>query len=123
MNIEVDVSYLASGDFKEALDDGAYDIYLSEIKLTKNMDLTEFFSGSGAASHGIDLDDTDIDESYYSYKAGTKELADFIKDFDNSLPFIPLLYRNGQFCYSRSVKSGVEATEDRLFMNIADWKI
>lgn len=123
VNIEVDVSYLASGDFKEALDDGAYDIYLSEIKLTKNMDLTEFFSGSGAASHGIDLDDTDIDESYYSYKAGTKELADFIKDFDNSLPFIPLLYRNGQFCYSRSVKSGVEATEDRLFMNIADWKI
>lgn len=123
VNIDVTVKYLSSSEFSLALSEGAYDLYLSEIKLTKNMDLSVFFMPSGAASFGLDLNNTDIDESYFSYAAGTRELSDFLIDFDNSLPFIPLLFRNGQFCYSRSIKNGIVATEDRLFLNVADWEI
>ncbi|MCH5199043.1 MAG: hypothetical protein J1E34_09085 [Oscillospiraceae bacterium] len=122
VNISVKVKYLSSSEFSAALADGGFDLYLSEIKLTKNMDLSGFFRPSGSASFGIDLDNTDIDESYFSYVRGTRELSEFLLDFDNSLPFIPLLFRNGQFCYSRSIKSGIEATEDRLFLNVADWE-
>jgi len=117
------VEYLTSRDFNTALSEGEYDLYINEIKLTKNMDLSEFFTSSGQASKGIDLDNTDVDESYFSYVQGSEELSGFLTDFDNSMPFIPLVYRNGQLCYSRSIKSVIEAAEDRLFMNVADWKL
>ena len=38
-------------------------------------------------------------------------------------PFIPLCFRNGQFCYSRTVGGTVEVTEDNLFGSIDKWKI
>jgi peptide/nickel transport system substrate-binding protein len=123
VNLNVTVNTLSDDDFRAALREGAYDFYLSEIKLTKNMDLSPFFSPGGAAAWGIDLTSLDIGETYRHYKAGQTELPAFLAAFDETMPFIPLLYRNGQFCYSRSIKSGVAATEDRLYMNIAEWKI
>lgn len=123
VNIRLEVLYLSERAFRAALMNGEYDFYISEIKLTKNMDLSPFFSPGGAAAWGIDLTSLDIGETYRHYKAGQTELPAFLAAFDETMPFIPLLYRNGQFCYSRSIKSGVAATEDRLYMNIAEWKI
>ena len=123
VNLQITVSLLPEREFNYALQAGEYDFYLSEIKLTKNMDLWPFFTLGGAAAWGADLSDIDVDLAYRHYRAGEAELTDFLSSFDETMPFIPLIYRNGQFCYSRSVKSGVEATEDRLYMNIADWKI
>ncbi len=122
-NLNLTVNTLTHDAFTEALRAGAYDFYLSEIKLTKNMDLTPFFSAGGAASYGLSLEKTDVDEVYAQYKAGETELVRFLEAFDASMPFVPLLFRNGQFCYSRSVKSGVTATEERLFLNVAEWKV
>ena len=123
VNLHIEVNYLTHEEFTAALDKGAFDLYLSEIKLTKNMDLSAFFTSGGAAARGIDLEKLDTDDVYAAYREGRADLAAFLEAFDNSMPFIPLLFRNGQFCYSRSVKNGVVATEDRLYMNVADWKL
>ena len=123
VNIQLTVLELSARAFAAALAAGEYDFYLSEIKLTKNMDLSPFFTPGGAAAWGVDLLSFDIGETYRQYQAGQTELETFLAAFDETLPFIPLVYRNGQFCYSRSVKSGVAATEDRLYMNVAEWKI
>ena len=123
VNIQLEVQYLSQRAFDAALMNGEYDFYLSEIKLTKNMDLSPFFTPGGAAAYGIDFTDLDIAGVYSHYKAGQTELGAFLAAFDEQLPFIPLLYRNGQFCYSRAIISGVTATEERLYLNIAEWKI
>ncbi len=39
------------------------------------------------------------------------------------MPFIPLVYRNGQFCYSRVIRSAIQSTEDRLFYNVEEWVV
>ncbi len=123
VNIRVSVELLSGEDFEKALKDGEYDLYLSEIKLTKNMDLTPFFSARGAASWGLDLGTLTSDNRYADYRAQRLELEEFLNVFSEETPFIPLLFRNGQFCFSRSVKGGVEAAEDDLFINIADWSV
>lgn len=121
INVRVSVNLLPRADFEEALEKGEYDLYLSEIKLTKNMDLSPFFTAGGAAAWGMDLNALNVDEAYAQYRAGLLELRDFLDAFSASMPFIPLLFRNGQLCFSRSVKGGVEASEDNLFINEADW--
>ena len=123
VNIIVTVTELPSDEFTGAVQEGKFDFYLSEIKLTKNMDLYPFLSPDGAAVWGLPLDELNINEIYADYRSGDTELSYFLEAFDATMPFIPLVYRNGQFCYSRVVKSGVIATEDRLFHNIAEWKM
>ena len=123
VNIELAVQALDEEAFEDALYAGEYDFYLSEIKLTKNMDLSPFLIPGGAADWGIDFENLDINELYMKYRAGELTLEQFLAVFDETMPFIPLLYRNGQFCYSAAVKSGVTATEERLFLNIAEWKV
>lgn len=123
VNLNVTVNTLSEKDYKAALREGAYDFYLSEIKLTKNMDLSPFFSYDGAASWGMKPSELEASDIYSRYRSGETELSAFLEAFDTEMPFIPLVYRNGQFCYSRNIKSGVAATEDRLFMNVAEWKL
>ena len=123
VNLNIEVLFLPHEEFTDALETGNFNLYLSEIKLTKNMDLSAFFTEGGAAAAGIDLESLDTDDVYFAYRSEQADLTAFLTSFDNSMPFIPLLFRNGQFCYSRSVKNGVEATEDRLYLNVADWKL
>ena len=123
INFDITVETMNHTAFEAALLAGNFDFYLSEIKLTKNMDLSPFFTVGGAAAWGIDLAGLEADDIYAQYRAGETELTRFLEAFDDALPFLPLLYRNGQFCYSRTVKGGVEATEDRLFLNIAQWRV
>ena len=50
--IIVNVSSKNSEDYKKALEEGNYDLYLGQTKLSPNMDLSPFFSTSGALSYG-----------------------------------------------------------------------
>lgn len=123
VNINAEVRFLSRDAYLAALQNGDFDLYLGEIKLTKNMDLSPFFTSSGSASYGIPLSELSIDESYLKYRAGALELSAFLEEFSKLSPFLPLVFRNGQFCYSRSIRSAVQSTEDRLFYNITDWEL
>lgn len=123
VNIEIEVSVLSRDAFRLALGGGGFDFYLGEIKLTKNMDLSPFFSSGGAASYGLATENLRSDAVYSLYRAGQSELKEFLEVFSAEMPFIPLLFRNGQFCYSRRVTGGVEATEENLFCSFSDWRV
>lgn len=123
VNIRLEVSFLSRDAFRLALSAGEFDFYLAEIKLTKNMDLSPFFSYGGAAAYGMNTENLRCDTTYGLYRAGQSELKDFLEVFAAEMPFIPLLFRNGQFCYSRRVLSGPEPTEEDLFRNFENWSV
>lgn len=123
VNIAVEVKLLSDKAYNTALSEGEYDMYLSEIKLTKNMDLSPFFTARGAASHGIAPGVSTVGDAYFAYKRGESELEEFLNTFSESMPFIPLLYRNGQFCYARSISGITDVTENALFFSISQWTV
>lgn len=123
VNIDAELKLMSENEFNAALRDGEYDMYLSEIKLTKNMDLSPFFSAGGEARHGIVTDSIASDDAYYRYRTGEADIGEFLTAFAEDMPFIPLLYRNGQFCYSRNLSGISEATENALFSSIAGWQL
>ena len=123
VNIKTDVKLLDETAFRTALANGEYDMYLSEIKLTQNMDLSPFFDTNGAATYGMTNTLSGLDECYYEYLGGTAELDTFLKEFYEEMPFIPICYRNGQLSFSRNITSAVISTERNLYSNIADWTL
>lgn len=120
-NINVSVQFLSSENLKKSVQAGEYDLYIAEIKLPATMDLSAFFSASGAASYGISFENCICDEEYFRYKNGEISLDEFIAAFNRDMPFIPLVYRNARFLYTRKITSLLTVTESFLFGDMYNW--
>jgi hypothetical protein len=98
-----------------------FDIYIGETKVPNDMNLNSFFTSSGATRYGIDLDNSETSKAYKSYLDGESEIGKFILEFSEELPFIPLLYRQGMICYSKSMHGDMQGYAGNYFSNIEDW--
>ncbi len=99
--------------YTAALAAGNFDLYIGEVKLYNNLDLSSFFSG--ATSYGIQPSETLL-ATYVAFRqSGSDEsLAAFETAFYAEAPFIPLLYRYGSVSYNRTL-SGLQPTISDIF--------
>lgn len=84
------ISRLQAGDF---------DLYLGEIRLTPNMDLSPLLLSGGAAAYGTAVN-TPASAAYTAYKSGDGSAAAFITAFGEHMPYIPLFWRQGMAAYT-----------------------
>lgn len=121
IGINVTVNVLPFEDYKEALASGDFDIYLGEVKLSADMDLSCFFTAGNSAAYGIDTSSTTA-TAYSDFVKGKVDISTFIKVFDDAKPFIPICYRDGVAYYSREISFEGEITEYELFLNAYSWE-
>lgn len=109
-------------DYLKALKGNGYDLYIGEIKLSANMDLSCFFSSSGSARYGIDSQGVAA-TAYNDFRKGAIDINTFARVFDSEIPFIPLCYRDGMAYYSREISYEGSANEYEPFKNIYSWEV
>ena len=117
-NVNITVQLMNSADLENAVKQGLYDLYIAEMKIPANMDISGFLSYGGNASYGIDFSYLTCHEEYERYRNGEITLDDFISVFNRDMPFIPLCYRNGRFLYTRDVISELYCAENFFFSDI-----
>ncbi|MDR0314392.1 MAG: ABC transporter substrate-binding protein [Oscillospiraceae bacterium] len=108
--IDVNVEALAFKGYDSAVKAGRYDLFVGEMKLTDNMNIYPLLNNR--------------DETYASFQQlhdKTKNLQEFIDDFYNELPFIPLCYRKGITAFSRDIAVEVESLQNDIYKNIGQW--
>ena len=120
--IGVDLSVLSFEEYKERLQRGKFDIYLGEIKLTNDMNLSPFFSENGAANFGIDQNSA-CTSAYYDFCSGKIDISTFIGVFDECTPFVPVCFRTGVAYYSKELQFEGSISENDIFSNIYSWVI
>lgn len=120
--IEVKAEKLSFDEYKSRLSQGEYDIYLGETKLTKDMNLGEFFSENGSVNYGIDTKSTAAD-AYYDFAGGKIDVTTFVAVFNQYTPFVPLFYRNGCVLYSREIRYDGVVSEGDIFANVYSWSV
>ncbi len=116
----VNVRKLSSDSIRTELSEGNYDLYIGEIKLTPNMDLSPILFG-GSASYGIS-NVSDSSMRYAQHLSGNCEIIDFINTFNEDLPFIPLCYRNAAVSYTNSMQADFACCDGDVFADIQSWK-
>ena len=121
IGIDVELSLLPYQDYISAVESGSYDLYLGEVKLPGNMDLSCFFNEGGSLSYGIDTNST-VAASYRDFLAGTTDISTFVQVFDSYKPFIPLCYRDGVAYFSREFTFEGDITEYEPFLNASTWR-
>ena len=119
VGIAVTVETLSYDDYLKRLKKGDFDLYIGEVRLTDDLDLSPFFANGGNASFGIK---GNCGATYAAYRAGQATLTDFVTAFETELPFLPLCYRRSLAAYNRRVQN-VELTGFSLFSNIQQWSI
>lgn len=93
--IKVELSLLEWEDYLKALSGGDFDLYIAEVKLPDNMDVSELVTSNGALSYGIpdiaESDKTDKDKNNSKDKADDNYETDGeAADSDNG-SYVPLL--------------------------------
>ncbi len=97
--VQLTVTSLPYAEYKARLAAGDYDLYLGEVRLTANMDLTPLLAG-GEAGYGV-AKDSPVAACYRGYLDGTVTLEAFVKTFLADMPYIPLCWRCGFAAYDR----------------------
>ena len=116
----VNLKILGKSDYQEAVRAEYFDIYIGETKLSGDMSLRGFFDGDGGTRFGIETDG-DTAKAYRGYLSGKNEVGKFILEFTEELPFLPLLYRKGMICYTKSLQGDMQGYDGNYFSNIEDW--
>jgi peptide/nickel transport system substrate-binding protein len=121
VGFEVTINKQSAKKYADAVSKRSFDLYIGETKITNDMNLSSFFSTKGATSYGIDLENSKTAVTYDSYLNSKTELGKFMIDFTDEMPFIPVLYRQGMICYSKSLHGDMQGYVDNYFSNIQDW--
>ncbi len=121
-DIKVRVRVMSEEAYFKAIREGNYDLYLGEVKLTADMNLSVFLFPGNPLGWGIDNEKDTTNAVWESYCAGVTPLGEFLQAFAAEMPFIPICYRQGIFYTSRSLVNEVICTPDNLFNNIDVWE-
>lgn len=117
---DTELEIIESDNFTSVLSKGEYDIYLGEVKLSEDMNLSSFFTNGGALSYGIDTT-SPAASAYFDFKEGKIDISTFTKVFDEYMPFLPICFKKGVCYYSKGLKYEGDISENDIFANIYSW--
>jgi peptide/nickel transport system substrate-binding protein len=117
--VTVNVKAVSFSDYNSMISQGNFDMYLGEIKLSNNMDISPFLASGGLAAYAAVSNSSTL-AAFNAWRQGTGDINSVASAFTAETPFIPLCYRMGATSYTRGL-SGVEATNGDVFFNFQKW--
>lgn len=111
---------LSYAEYIARLQNGDFDLYLGEIQLSPNMNLSVFFRAGGAAAYGVNTASATA-TAYTALREGSGTPQAFITAFGEDMPYIPLCWRQGMAAYSKAFSSVTPSAFDP-FNGISEWK-
>lgn len=150
--ISVTVKALSWNEYKTALSSGNFDLYLAEVRLLNNMDVSEIVTSNGSLSYGIpnkatnkpsdkpvdkketaeDIDNPQeetviindgLDSAVEGFYNEKLSLIDIINAFNAEMPIIPLCYRSGINVYDARLSVTNMSSVSDAYYNMTNIKL
>lgn len=99
----------------------SFNLYIGETKISPDMSLRTFFSEDGTTHYGIDTENSATAQAYEQYMNSEVQLGTFLLAFADEMPYIPLVYRKGMICFTKTMNGDVQGNYYDCFGNIEDW--
>ncbi len=129
LNFNVKIIELSYKEYTKAIAEGNFEMYLGEIKIPANMNISQFFTSGSTVNAALRLVDenekefTLCSDEYRALLSGSLSISDFCRTFESEMPFIPVCYRCGVEIYSRDFSSQISGTCYDNFYNIDTWSV
>lgn len=116
----VNLSVLDYDSYLIRLESGLWDLYVGEVKLTADMDLSLFFGAEGQAGYGLDPACASA-QTFFSWRAGDVDTSTFAQVFLQDQPMIPLCFRSGRLYCAKELQIEGDVNENDLYGNLYAW--
>lgn len=103
--------------YRAAVEAGEFDLYIGEVKLYNNMDLSPFWEGGALSSHLAQSEA--LLQSYQAFKSNKSAAGSFESVLAAEAPFSPLLWRQGVVVTTRGLR-GLESSLSNVFYSLQD---
>lgn len=127
IGIKVQVEALAWDEFADALDEHSFDLYLGEVKLKSNFDLTAVIGSNGNLNYG-GYQDKDLEKLLTKFQTADKAsraaaAKNLYKAVADAAATIPLCFKNHSVLTHWSANASIAPTQQNLFYHIAEWDL
>ena len=125
--LEVELRALAWDDYLQALTAGNFDLYLGEVRLTADFDLTAFLTPGGALNYGK-YSDAEALNRLNAFRAAvgqwrTEPARQLYEYLAGQPPFAVICFKNWSVLTQWSRIDGLTPTQQNIFHQFSDWKI
>ena len=125
--IQVDLQLLAWDDYVAALERGDFDLYLAEVRLTADFDLTALITAGGSLNYG-GYADTQAAQLLQEYRAAVVQGREtsglrLYERLAQEPPFAVLCFKNWSVLTQWNRVSGLTPTQQNVFYGFANWDI
>ena len=130
--IKINIKAVSREQYLSSLKGGHFQLYVGEVKLLPNMDISPLVLSGGSAAYGVasaspSLEDGNlVDNSDYrlvleGYLKGKNTIADVATSLLSSMPLIPIAYRNALIFYSDSISDLGQVSSYDIFISMDDF--
>ncbi len=123
--LDVEVEVLSWSKYKKALRNGDYDLYLGEVKMKGNFDLTQFIGYGGSLNYS-NYYDADLAELSRLFNCASSEerasaASEFYRALAEQAPFIPVCFKTYSLLSREGYLTSQKPTQQNLFFHFWDW--
>lgn len=109
------VRAMKQDDYKKALTRREYDMYIGEVKLANDMDISPLLS---PAVNFTGRKSAALEEAVQAFNIGEMGINELAQIFDNEMPILPLFYKKGTLIITRRVEGSHEPAQEDIFGGI-----
>ena len=135
--IQINVTAKPYDSYIADLQSGNFELYLGEINILNNMDISPLVVAGGSAAYGVGLEPPALDENgnavqnnvsacqtvineYYSGN-GSVSISDVAGAVLTEMPQIPICFKLGLLFYNSNISSGVSASQSDIYFSIESY--
>ena len=123
--MEVTLSKLPFDEFTAALTQGRFDLYLGEVVLTADFDLSPLLSSQGSLNYG-GWSNVETDSFLTQLKSAPQEqraaaAAGLFSHLNSQVPLVPICFKNGSVLTQWGRLSGLTPLRGNVFYQMENW--
>ncbi len=122
--VAVEVEALGWEDYNAALAAGSFDLYLGEVKLTADFDLTPLVSTGGSLNYG-QYTNPETDSALAAYLAAgsnrPQAAAALYRQLAKEAPILPLCFKNYSVLTRWGTVDHLSPTQQNIFYDLSGW--
>ena len=123
--VSISLERLSWTDYLAALERGDFDLYLAEVRLTADFDLTQLVGTRGGLNYG-GWSDPSTDGLLSAFRAAGAELrssaaASLCSHLIQNAPIVPICFKNGSVLTQWGRLSGLDPVRDNVFHGLENW--
>lgn len=130
VGIHTTINSVSDERYYSNLSSGNFDLYIGELRLTPNMDISPLVKVGGSSAFGIKASvdtENEASASYLTvlndYYLGNSAITSLATSLLNYMPIIPLVYRDALIFHSNNIESIGSASMFDIFSSIDKFKV